>query len=81
MAIGVQLVPPLVEDSQFNILPVWPLKESVPLLAPLQTVTLVDTIPGTVTGSTVIVAGDDGKELHTPLFTIARYTLVAVMFE
>jgi hypothetical protein len=67
LAIGVQLVPPLVEDSQRITLPVFPLKVNVPLLLPEHTAASALTVPPTETGSTVIVAADEFAELQIPL--------------
>jgi hypothetical protein len=66
-AIAVQLVPPLVEDSQRITLPVFPLKVNVPLLVPEHTVASAPTVPPTETGFTVIVAADEFAALQTPL--------------
>jgi hypothetical protein len=66
LAIGVQLAPPLVEDSQRIKLPVLPLNVSVPLLLPEHTVASAPTVPPTGTGFTVIVAADEFAILQTP---------------
>ena len=50
LLIVVQLAPLSIEDSQSNILPVYPVSVSVPLFAVAQTVLLADKVPGTVAG-------------------------------
>jgi hypothetical protein len=67
LVIGVQLVPPLVEDSQRITLPVLPPKVNVLLLLPVHTVALEPTVPPTETEFTVIVAADEFATLQTPL--------------
>ena len=66
MAIVVQVVPPLMEDSHLTTEPVWPLKASVPLLAPEQTAAFEATEPPTEPAFTVIVAAEEFAGVQEP---------------
>ena len=66
-AIVVHEEPPLVEYSHLAILPVLPVKLSVPLFAPEQTVAFEFTVPPTETGFTVIVTEIEFAEVQAPL--------------
>ncbi len=59
--------PPLMEDSHLTTEPVCPLKLSVPLLAPEQTVASDATEPPTETALTVIVAAAEFADAQVPL--------------
>jgi len=60
LAIVVQLTPEFIDDSHLITLPVWPVRLSVPLFVPEQTVVLVPTEPPTdIPLFTVIVAALD----------------------
>ena len=81
LAIVVQVEPPLVEYSHLITLPVLPVKLSVPLLVPEQTVALEFTVPPTETGFTVIVTELEFADVQTPLCTTALYWVVRVILE
>ena len=58
-AISVQVVPPSIEYCHFKIFPFCPVKLTVPLLVPEQTVELLPTVPPTDDEITVIIAALD----------------------
>ena len=70
MVVGL-LNPISVEDSQFWIVPVCPLKTKKVLFVPVQTVPEPDKVPPTLAASTVTVAIAELAISHTPLLTTA----------
>ena len=68
-----QVVPPSVEISHLNTLPVCPVKVAVPLLVPEHTVALAPTAPPADTALAVIVATLEFAEEQAPLCTTALY--------
>ncbi len=70
----------LVEYCHFSTRPTLPTRVNSVLLVTLQTVALPWTMPPKLTGSTVTVATEEFSEPHNPLFTTARYLVVAVKF-
>ena len=64
--IGVQVEPALMENSHLMTEPVWPVKASVPELAPEQTVALDATDPPTEAALTVIIATAEFADAHEP---------------
>ena len=66
------------EDCHFVTLPVFPLKVSTPLLLPEHISFPPATEPPTEVGSTITVVYDELAELHTPLATTARNSVVCV---
>ena len=78
LEIVVHVVPPFVDDSHLITLPVLPVKLSVPVLVPEQTVAAEFTVPPTETGFTVMVAGVEFADVQTPLCTTALYWAVWV---
>jgi ABC-type molybdate transport system permease subunit len=77
-AMGLQLAPPLIDDSQRVTAPVLPVKFNVPEFEVAHTVELLLTLPPTETGLTVIVTLDEFAAAQTPLCTCARYRVVCV---
>jgi hypothetical protein len=72
LAIGVPAVAKLsVELSQPVILPVWPLNVKPVEFVPVQTDALPETVPPTLSGSTVTVAIAEVVLEHAPLLIIA----------
>jgi hypothetical protein len=74
----VQLVNGETDDSHPVMLPVWPLRVSVPLVEPEQIVVPPVTDPPTVAGSTVTVVAVDVSGTQVPLCTMARKRVVCV---
>ena len=64
--IGVQVAPALMENSHLITEPVWPVKASVPELAPEQTVALDATDPPTEGALMVIIAAAEFAEAQLP---------------
>jgi hypothetical protein len=69
---AVQLVNGETDDSHPVMVPVWPLRVSVPLVEPGQIVVPPPTDPPTLAGLTVTVVAAEFAELHDPLLTTAR---------
>ena len=75
LAIGLQLAPPSVEDSQPDTLVNVPPSNNVPLFVPEQTEALELTVPEEG-ASTVIMAGVEFVIAQLPLCTTALYCIV-----
>ena len=65
------MLPPFVELSHLEIVPVWPLNVIDPLFVPVHTDVLPAVVPPT-TCVTVIVAFDELADAQTPFCTTAR---------
>ena len=76
LAIGDQLLPPSIEDSQRTTLPVCPLSVNVPLLVSEQSVAVPLIDPPTDNAFTVIVAGEEFTGLQIEFCTTARNMVV-----
>lgn len=77
-AIGLQVRPPSVENSQRVIDPVCPDKVTDPLLVPLHTEIGVAVVPPTDVGLTVMVVIEEYVAVQPLLCTSARYRVVVV---
>jgi hypothetical protein len=71
-----QVLPLSIEDSHFKIFPVYPVKEIVPLLADAHKVAFPESVPATVTISTVILTALEYKAAQELFCTSALKEVV-----
>ena len=78
LVIGLQPEPPLMDDSHLITFPVWPESVRMPLLLPVQTAALPETVPPTLAAVTEKVAALVAVPLGVVTLTLPEETLLTI---